>query len=121
MDKFDWEKNREAVQEWNELYSNMQDLLKDGNEYEIDAPLYTMVMTEPHTFKKLRLTTIKKVNNIFVGDYISIKTDDGMWVNVYPQFELKTEGKIKDIVLILMFIKDSIKKNNIKVAEETII
>lgn len=124
MSVFDWEKNREIIKEWKDLYSSLYDILKDGVEHEIESSLFTMVMTEPHVFKKSQILSIKAVENKPIGNYISlkIKNEDGeSCINVYPQFELKTEGKIRDIVLILMFIKDNIDKSIVLTSETVMI
>ena len=123
MDEFNWERNRELTKEWNNLYSSLKDILKDEKEHMVTSSLFTMVMTEPHVFKKSQIISIKYTKKSIVGDYISlnIENEDGQsWVNVYPAFELKTEGKIKDITLILMFIKDNIDRTN-SVLTETVI
>ena len=124
MTGFDWNKNREVTKEWNDLYTSLYDILKDGFEHTVSTYLFTTVMTEPHVFKKSQILSIKAVESKMIGNYMSlkIKNEDGIsWVNVYPQFELKTEGKIRDIVLILLFIKDNIKKVNSVITEATII
>ena len=123
MDEFNWERNRELIKEWNDLYSSLKDILKDEKEHMVESSLFTMVMTEPHVFKKSQIISIKYKKKSIVGDYISLKieNEDGQsWVNVYPSFEVRTEGKIKDITLILMFIKDNINKSN-SVLTETVI
>lgn len=111
MTNFNWEKNREHIQEWNELFSTVFNALTKHTEYKIEAPLYTYVMVEKHTFKKSKLLSLKAVESPSVGKYISvqIENEDGKsCVNVYPQFELKTEGKIRDIVMIMIFIRNNV-------------
>lgn len=111
MSEFNWEKNRKLKEEWNEIYSSVYNSIKECGECEIKAPLYTTVRTEPGTFKKSRITAIKTCESYFNENYISLKieNEDGeMWVNIYPQFELKTEGKIRDIVMILIFIRNNV-------------
>jgi len=123
MEEFNWKRNRELKKEWNNLYSSLKNILKDEKEHMVTSPLFTMVMTEPHVFKKSQIISIKYTSKSIVGDYISLKieNEDGQsWINVYPAFELKTEGKIKDITLILLFIKDNINKSN-SVLTETVI
>ena len=121
---FDWDKQKEKVEEWDDLFSSLEKLLSDKKEVEITAPLYTMVHTEPHVFKKSRIKSIRFDIGKFVGRYLGLKieNEDGVSeVVCYPQFELKTEGRIKDIVLILMFIKDNVKNSKKKTAETTIV
>ena len=111
MSEFNWEKNRKLKEEWNEIYSSVYNSIKECGECEIKAPLYTTVRTEPGTFKKSKITAIKTCESYFNENYISLKIeneDDKMWVNVYPQFELKTDGKIRDIVMILIFIRNNV-------------
>lgn len=111
MTNFNWEKNREHIQEWKELFSTVFNSLPKDVECKIETPLYTHVMVEKHTFKKSKLLSLKAVENSSVGKYISIQieNEDGKsYVNVYPQFELKTEGKIRDIVMIMIFVRNNV-------------
>lgn len=121
---FDFEEHMEAVNDWKKLYSTLQMLLADGTERAITSPLFTMVMTEPHVFKKSQINAIRSVDGYFTGKHLEVRieNEDGeSWIKIYPQFELKTEGKIKDIVLILMFIKTEIETKVNVVAEKTIV
>jgi hypothetical protein len=121
---FDFEEHVSAISDWIILYKNVEMLLSDGAERAITSPLFTMVRTEPHVFKKSQIKAIRSVNSPLVGKYLKliIENEDGeSSVNVYPQFELKTDGKIKDIVLILLFIKTEIETKTNVVAEKTII
>ncbi len=121
---FDFEEHINTVNEWKKIYSTLQMLLADGTERAITSTLFTMVMTEPHTFKKSQIKAIRNVDDYFTGKHLEVRIDneDGeSWIKIYPQFELKTEGKIKDIVLILMFIKTEIEAKVNVVAEETIV
>ncbi len=121
---FDFEEHMETVNDWKKLYSTLQMLLADGTERAITSALFTMVRTEPHTFKKSQIKAIRNVDGYFTGKHLEVRieNEDGeSWIKVYPQFELKTDGKIKDIVLILMFIKTEIETKVNVVAEETIV
>lgn len=121
---FDFEEHMKTVNDWKKLYSTLQMLLADGTERVITSALFTMVRTEPHVFKKSQIKAIRSVDGYFTGKHLEVRieNEDGeSWVKVYPQFELKTDGKIKDIVLILMFIKTEIETKVNVVAEETII
>ena len=114
----------EIVEEWNQLFSSIMETLSDGEERKITAPLFTMVQVSPHVYKKSQIVSIKMANGYFTGKHLvlGIENEDGKsYVNVYPQFELKTEGKIKDIVLLLLFIKSNMSKNKTIEAEETIV
>jgi hypothetical protein len=121
---FDFEEHVSAISDWIILYKNVEMLLSDGAERAITSPLFTMVRTEPHVFKKSQIKAIRSVDGYFTGKHLEVRieNEDGeSWIKIYPQFELKTEGKIKDIVLILMFIKTEIETKASVVAEETII
>ena len=109
--EFNWEKNKKLKEEWNEIYSSVYNAIKECRECEIKVPLYTTVRTEPGTFKKSKISAIKVCESYFNENYMSLKieNEDGeMWINVYPQFELKTDGKIRDIVMILIFIRNNV-------------
>ena len=122
MGSFDWKKNRKETKEWAELYDSVKNELGE-NSFNIDAPLYTMIQTEPHKFVKCRLKTIKHVKDWFAGEHFILTADNDNNVTynigVYPAFELKSEGKIHDIVMILLFIKDQIKLSNKNCSVET--
>lgn len=126
MESFDWEKNRKATKEWEELYDSLKKEIGD-NSFDIDAPLYTMIQIEPHKFVKCRLKSIKHVKDWFAGEHFILTADNENNViyniGVYPAFEIKSGGKIHDIVMIFLFIKDQIKqsKKNISVETETVI
>ena len=124
MKIFDWDELREKVKEWHDLYDSLMNLL-DEKGCEIEAPLYTMVKTGPHEYGKFRISEIKKVkSDMLVDTYMSlicVNDEDKLEISVFRAFELKTDGKIRDIELILHFIKTEISKKKVVNLEPTIL
>lgn len=122
--EFDLEKQHEEVEEWNNLYSSLADILKGKGVVKLDDALYTMVKIDTNVYAKSLIRDIEYREREYVGNYfaLGIENDEGnSHIPVYPQFELKTDGKIRDIILILMFIKDNMANKFTTVADTTIV
>ena len=123
MTNFDWDELDAKIKEWEEIYDF---LLSSVNEkgFEVKAPLFTTVQAEPHIYDKCKITNIKKVKSYLLEDYLVLhcKGEEKEYdVPVYRAFELKTDGKIRDITLILQFIKTELSKKNEKTLPVTIV
>lgn len=109
---FNFDELKENVNKWHELYDSFINTL-DENGIDISISLFTSVQVEPHVYEKCKITNIRKVNSQLIGEYLvlwCIGENRELGVPVYRAFELKTDGKIKDIILILTLIKNSTNK-----------
>lgn len=123
MSNFDWDGLDIKVKEWEELYDLLMSKLEE-KDFDVKAPLFTTVQAEPHVYDKCNITKIKKVKCYLLEDYLVLhcKGEEKEYdVPVYRAFELKTDGKIRDITLILQFIKTELYMRKEKTLPVTIV
>lgn len=123
MSNFDWDELDRSVSEWKNLYNFLMTNV-DEKGFNIKAALYTTVQVEPHVYDKCQITNIKKVKCYLLENYLVLhcKGEEKEYdVPVYRAFELKTDGKIRDITLILQFIETELRRNKEKTLPVTIV
>lgn len=116
-----WEKLEKTVKHWKELYKSVFDKI-GSKEYRLENKLHVKVRNAPVTFKEYRLTTIKAEDSYLLGKIIKfnlIDDSDGKEysINIYPEFELKSEGRIVNVDVIFEMIADEL---GIKAKEEKV-
>jgi len=110
MSNFDWDELDAKIKEWEDIYDFLMNIIGEKG-YNIESPLFTMVQVEPHVYEKCNITNIMKVKHNLLEDHLVLhcKGEEKEYdVPIYRAFELKTDGKIRDITLILQFIKTEI-------------
>lgn len=123
MSNFDWDELDRSVSEWKNLYNFLMTNV-DEKGFNIKAALYTTVQVEPHVYDKCKIDSIKKMKCYLLEDYLVLhcKGEEKEYdVPVYRAFELKTDGKIRDITLILQFIETELRRNKEKTLPVTIV
>jgi hypothetical protein len=123
MIDFDWDELDHSVSEWKNLYNFLMTNV-DEKGINIKAALYTTVQVEPHVYDKCKIDSIKKTKCYLLEDYLVLhcKGEEKEYdVPVYRAFELKTDGKIRDITLILQFIKTELYMNKEKTLPVTVV
>jgi len=115
-----WEKQRKAVKHWNDLFNTVYKALGDKT-LRPEEHIHVKVKISPSTYKEYRIITVKAVNGYFIKKYIQFTlnhffSNETIKVNVYPEFELKSESKIvrEDIIFEMLkqrLIEDGFIKN----------
>ena len=123
MINFDWDELNAKIKEWEKIYDFLMSNV-DEKGFDVKAPLFTTVQTEPHVYDKCKITNIKKVKCYLLEDYLVLhcKGEEKEYdVPVYRAFELKTDGKIRDITLILQFIETELYMSKEKTLPVTVV
>ena len=123
MINFDWDELDAKIKEWESIYDFLMSNVSEKG-FDVKAALYTTVQAEPHVYDKCQITNIKKVKCYLLEDYLVLhcKGEEKEYdVPIYRAFELKTDGKIRDITLILQFIKTELYMNKEKTLPVTVV
>ncbi len=104
-----WKKHFKIVSHWKEIFWKLYNSV--GNkEYRIEEPLCVKVKIKACTYEEYQISTISAKKG-FAGEYIQFKLENkcnnkSCTINVYPAFELKSDGKIiNEPVIFEMLIK----------------
>lgn len=110
---------------WEDLFASVYSKLGD-KEYRIENKLHVKVRLSPATYKEYRLAKIKAEDGYFAGKFIKFNlVDDSNGneynVNVYPAFELKSDGKIVNAEVIFEMIAEELGIKTKVTADVTIV
>lgn len=110
---YDWDRHKNIVDKWKKLFWDVYHSLTD-KEFRLSIPLHVKVRIAPCSFVEYKIDTLFATNG-FAGEYIKFNlinplTNKKRVIDVYPQFELKSNSSIirEDVIfeMLLKHLKD---------------
>ena len=125
---YDWDKHDKMVEKWKDLFWDVYHALGD-KEFRLEMPLHVKVRLAPCMYGEYKIDTLQATKGL-AGEYVRFKlihhtSGNIKIIDVYPQFELKSNGEIvnEQIIfeMLLKYLKEEgfFKKKEMVVKAET--
>jgi hypothetical protein len=121
---FDWDRHYTMVEKWKKLFWEVYHSLGD-KEFRLNIPLHVKVRLAPCMYGEYKIDTLLATKGL-AGEHIKFNlihhtSGNKRVIDVYPQFELKSNGEIVNETIIFEMLLKYFKEEGFFKKEKNII
>ena len=121
---YSWDLHFKKVKHWKEIFWDLYHAIGD-KEYRLENPIHTKIKIAPCTYVEYKIATIVAKKGI-ASEHIKFnleneQTGESYSVDVYPAFELKSNGEMVNETVIFEMLLKQLKDEGLIVDETMVV